>query len=201
MRKWPILISIMALAYLIGSFFWLFEFNIVIFSVWLLVPLKFGSFIKIQQSSFMQKLFFLALCPILWAVCSILSNYYPGDEYYLYGIGSHIGLWALLFVNADVISWNGSLAIAAAGVPIIVLLGLACVQFQTAVKIFVILFTLMFMLVLITIVVSVGREGFLVGKHGSYLAYILGVFDFALIWSLCLSIVLGGLRRFMFRIF
>ncbi len=148
----------------------------------------------------MKKYLFLWVLPVGWAVCSLASFIFPGDEYGLYGISSFVGVWIVLVVDlpGDIHSPIFPLAIAVTGSVIMACFGLILTKLRVNTKLWLVIYVVSAVAICVLTISSFESFDRAMRKNGSLFAYIFYSMNMGMYTAVLLSITGKGLT-WLFR--
>lgn len=148
-----------------------------------------------------RKHIFVWLLPFLWAVCSVMSFRFPGDEYGLYAISSMVGTWIVMVVDmpGDIHHPAFWISITVTGAIIMSLAGLVLSLLRAKIKLWLILYiaaAVLFFAVALSGYPSIERA---LSKNGSLWAYIFSSLNMGLYASVVLCGIVSGIVQIQRR--
>ena len=143
--------------------------------------------------------FYVWLVPLLWALISWASMYFPGDEYALSAWGSIAGIWILFLIENTGSPWNAFWKILLAGAGTMATLGLVLDLLRAPRRLWAAVLGVVAVAVCVLTILSYPSYHKAMSKHGSLLAYIFFSLNVGLSLSSVLMLVVAPIVRIWTR--
>ena len=145
-----------------------------------------------KKKLLMRKKFFLWFLPLFFAVCSLISFAYPGDEYALWGVSSIAGTWIwFIFPAGDIHNPLIPILVAITGSLVMAGFGLLLTALRANVKLWIFLLIVSFTAIFLCTVASYPTIEKALSKNGSWLAYIFASLNIGLYTSVVLAALIS----------
>jgi hypothetical protein len=143
-----------------------------------------------------RNLFYVWLLPLIWAVCSYIHFFYPGDEYMVWGYSSIAGTW-IFFVTGwgDFHNPLFPVAIAATGAVVMAAVGLLMDRLRVRKVLWGAMFAIAAVVVFVASLKAFPSIEKALSKHGSWMAYICSSINLAIYLSVIASVPVALLER------
>lgn len=140
--------------------------------------------------------FYVWLVPLLWAVLSLFSFNWPGDEYAFWAVASLPGVWWNAFMNTgDIRQWWIPVLTAGLGAAVLVPFGWLMDRLRVSRRTWAVLFGVIFVVLLANALLSHPSLQRAWAKNGPLPAYLFGAAGIAAYVSVIAALAWEGARR------
>lgn len=145
----------------------------------------------------MRKYLYTWLVPLLWAVSSLLSLRFPGDEYGLYTVSSIAGVWGYLLFRpsgspSNTLFW---LTITIAGMLVMSVFGFVLSKLRAKIVLFGAIYAAAAIVFCVFLICSYPSFEKAISKNGSLWAYVFSSMNLGLYVSVILTAIISGISK------
>ena len=145
----------------------------------------------------MKRRFFLWFLPLTFAICSVISFQYPGDEYALWGYSSIAGTWIwFVFQAGDMHNPMIPALAAGTGALVMAIPGLLLTKLKTNIRLWLWVFVICSVAIFIFTITRYPTIEKALSKNGSWQAYIFSSINVGLYLSIVPTVLIDIIIKF-----